>query len=255
MLDEDTREIFYTKDVVFPKSPEMITRLKSNEDESTVEDFYNIGDIESDYEEGEVSDGSTQRNNEDSNQETPQSNQNIIEEINSGPSRNTRSRREAMTSNEILRIQNESSDSEDDFVTAANITMDAENEVENEDSDQEGSDFEPDESSYFTKHFGTYDAISMKEYEEIWESAFTRFDVVYECYRTHKQDPSIPKNYRQLMKMKADKHPEFKFYAEAMANEEANMEEQKVYAKKVTKKQFRQDSTLCRFSMGVCETI
>ena len=104
LLDEDTRRIFYAKNVVFPKSPEPIKRLKSNEKKSTFEDFYEISDTESEYEEGEVSDGSTQRNNEDSNQEIPQCYQDIIEKINSGPFGNTRSRRAAMTSNEIKRV-------------------------------------------------------------------------------------------------------------------------------------------------------
>ena len=61
--------------------------------------------------------------------------------------------------------------------------------------------------------------------------------MVHEIYRTHKQDSSIPKNFKQLMEMKRDNHPEYHHYEEAMSKEYQNMEEQKVFLKSEIKQE------------------
>ena len=229
-MRESDRSIFYSKDVVFENVSKPILPLPDSGEEPTIEDLYVIENTEDhDYEESDVADISTQQNT-DSNQ----TNLELLAEINEGPANNTRSRRQAMTESEIQRIHQEQYDSElsdEDFQTAADNTMILDEEIVNDGNDTEDSEYNPEIAS-LVQHKVEQEPIPSAEYEEIWESAFTRFDALHECYRTHKHDPTIPKNYRQLMKMKAENHPEYKHYAEAMIKEEANMEEQEVYAKK-----------------------
>ena len=234
VMRESDRSIFFSKDVIFPKTTDQISPLSESNEEPTLEDLYVIDNpADYDYEESDVEDNSTQQNI-DSNQ----TNLELLSEINEGPAQNTRSRRQAMTEHEIQRIRQDTSDTEssdDYFHTAANNTMPFE-----DDNESEENECNPEIASV-VKHSIEDDPISSEEYEEIWNSAFSRYDIVHQCYRTHKQDPSIPQNYRHLMKMKQENHPEYKFYKEAMEIEEANMEEQEVYSKREILKEIPKD--------------
>ena len=229
LLREHDRFIFYSKDVVFPKKAEEIRKLSDTAEDLSMEDYYVIDNHLEDtsYQDEVITDDSTQNNTESS-----QSNQDAVQEIMDGPALNTRShRREAMTTAEIRQLQSPTaeSESEDDYQTAANITIDTDASYNNSATDSDDGEVDP--FAYFTRQVDCSNDVPILEYEEIWESLFTRYDVIHECYRTHKQDPSIPKNYKQLMQMKANNHPEYKFYETAMQKEEDNMEDQQVYKK------------------------
>lgn len=232
LLREKDNEIIYSKDVVFPSIPEFLA-LPQSEDEVYENALYEIGSVSSDEEYIEhtnVDDNSTQiaTGTEDSTQSILE----IAERSSEDHPISSRTRRQAMTSEQIQRIREEEEsevsntsirdeEENEEFNTAADITMD---EIESSTDESEYT-----ENANYTEHQNQEDDFTIQEYEEIWESGFTNYNDDQVCYRTHKQDPSIPRNYKQLLKMKDNKDPEYVKYEEAIKMEEENMIIQEVY--------------------------
>ena len=232
LLREKDRKIFYAKDVVFPKNPEFLP-LPDSEAEAYVDDLYELNDSEKD--EDYMDDSTIEDNSTQIATGTEDSNQSILEipEVSSEePPISTRTRRQAMTSAEIQRIRDEEEsevlntvirdeEESEEFNTAADITID---EIGSSTDESEYT-----ESANYTEHQNQEDDITIQDYEEIWGSDYTNYNDDHVCFRTHKQDPSIPRNYKQLLKMKENNDPEYDKYEEAIKIEEENMTIQEVY--------------------------
>lgn len=237
VMNEKDRHIFYSKDVVFPKIPEKITKLTGNLNDPTADDLYDENEDygDEDYVDDEAQNVLNENSSTEANTQSSQSQPASDFEINPdamtemqtgiGPILRSNPRRMAMYPAEVQQIRDDVLLEDQGVIQEPNPEEQEVEEMENDDSD---SDFTP-ETSRRSQHAQS-DWADI-EYEEIWESAFTRFDVLHQLYRTHKQDPSIPKNYKQLMEMKSRNDPEYQSYAKAMEMEESNMEEQQVYSK------------------------
>ena len=206
VLRETDRNIFtvdYAKDVIFPKISEF-NSLPDSDEEAYVDALYELDEYRNDEDYNEdsvVEDISTQIETETENSNQSISNQAATEsqsvnQVSGGPYQRTRSRfrRLAMTPVEIQNIQQDiemNSDSDAEFMTAADITMNLEE--ENDAGEESESNFEIDsEVAFISNNIQNEDDISNSEYHEIWESLFTRYDVIHECYKTYKQDITIP---------------------------------------------------------------
>jgi predicted transcriptional regulator len=207
LLSEETREIIYNDDVKFHAKP--IFRKLPDDDEKeenmSLSNRFEVlsEDITDEYilEDVIISDDSTQANTEESDQ---------IDIIGNQTQNNLRrsTRRDTMTHDEIRNVIDQSSDSEYESAEANDDSSESEMNMYSNHDEQEWSE---------------------TEINEMWETLYFRYDVVHEIYRTNKQDKSIPKNYREFLKLKEDNYSEWENYNEAMKIEEANMIAQKVY--------------------------
>jgi hypothetical protein len=227
LLDEETRDIIYEKDVVFPKESIPMSKLTDHAEDPTLEDLY-IRTDHLEYDDETVADDTTIAPEGNSQSNTSQAVDDT--QIEEGLRRSRRLAASVPSPSVPAPESIENTDNSSQYHTANEPIIQDQERNESNSTDDEDSEYDPStEDTYFSNHKDTQ--ISEEEYAEIWESLFLRYDVVHEIYRTHKQDSSIPKNFKQLMEMKRANHPEYHYYEDAMNKEYQNMEEQKVFLK------------------------